>query len=205
MQIGKKLKDLYDFTIGRFISGLFRKPSSVLFLGIDNAGKTTLVNKIKNNANHVFLPTKHANHEDVEIGNLKAHIIDLGGHKAVRMAWKDYFYNVDGVVFIIDTYAKERSHEVQEAWASVQELSKDTPILVLMNKIDMLGEDTNSISHRPDLMDELEGSAGIVRSPERQNIEIVYLSILRESAFNKDSVLCHAFSWFSEQINNRTK
>lgn len=203
--IRRKLTEIYDFTIGRFISGLFRRPSSVLFLGIDNAGKTTLVNKLKNNTNHVFLPTKHATKDVIEIGNLKAAVVDIGGHRAVRMAWKDYFYNVDGVVFIVDTADYQRFNEVRESWAAVRELERDAPIVVLMNKIDLLGEDPNTIRHNRALMDQLEQSAGVTRSAGNQNIEIVYLSIVNESTYDKDSVLCKSFSWLSDKIDLNVK
>lgn len=200
--IRQKISEIYNNTIGRFISSLFRKPASILFLGIDNAGKTTLVSKLKNNTNHVFLPTKHATKDVVEIGNLKALVVDIGGHKAVRFAWKDYFYNVDGVVFIVDTEDQGRFEEVRESWASVTELAKDAPILVLMNKIDLLGHDTKSIKMDQQLIGQLENSTGIAGKP---NVEVVYLSIVRESVYDKDSALCNGFTWLSKKIEERQK
>lgn len=204
-QIRQKLSEIYDLTIGRLISRLFKKPSSVLFLGIDNAGKTTLVNKLKNNTNHVFLPTKHATEDVIEIGNLKATVVDIGGHKAVRMAWKDYFYNVDGVVFIVDTADELRFDEVRDSWAAVRGMEREAPILVLMNKIDLLGETSSSIANNLQLMDELEATLGISRSTEGQNIDAAYVSIVGESTYNTDSKLYKAFEWLSDKINDKSK
>lgn len=204
-QIRQKLSEIYDLTIGRLISRLFKKPSSVLFLGIDNAGKTTLVNKLKNNTNHVFLPTKHATEDVIEIGNLKATVVDIGGHKAVRMAWKDYFYNVDGVVFIVDTADELRFDEVRDSWAAVRGMEREAPILVLMNKIDLLGETSSSIANNLQLMDELEATLGISRSTEGQNIDAAYVSIVGESTYNRDSKLYKAFEWLSDKINDKSK
>lgn len=206
LRIRQKLSEIYDNVIGRFINSLFRKPSSVLFLGIDNAGKTTLVNKLKNNTNDIFLPTKHATKDVVEIGNLKALVVDLGGHRAVRMAWKDYFYNVDGIVFIVDTADESRYEEVRDSWAAVMELEKEAPIIVLMNKIDLLGESTDSIANNRELMAEIVQRYGITWDAGRaQNIEIVYISILRESTYDKESTLYKAFSWLSTKIDARQK
>lgn len=196
------LSDIYNFTIGRFINKLFSKPSSVLFLGIDNAGKTTLVNKLKNNTNHVFLPTKHATKDVIQIGNLKASIFDIGGHRAARMVWKDYFYDVDGIVFLVDSADTARFQEVADAWASVRQLESKAPILVLVNKIDLLGEDTNSAPNNPQLRGMLDG-AGIIPSRSGQLIELFYLSIVRESVYDEHSVLSKAFAWLAKSIETR--
>ena len=205
LKIRQKLSEIYDYTIGRFISGLFRSPASVLFLGIDNAGKTTLVNKLKNNANNVFMPTKHSTRDVVEIGNLKAEVVDIGGHRAARIAWKDYFFNVDGVVFIVDVCDQERFDEVREAWHAVRELDESIPIVVLMNKIDMLDEKSQTIRANRPLCVDLERATGMSGSAGMPNIEIVYLSIVEESTYNKDSELCKAFAWLSGKIDENFK
>jgi len=202
--IRKKMSDLYDNTIGRLISKLFKRPSTILFLGIDNAGKTTLVNKLKNNTNHVFMPTKHSTEDILEIGNLKARIFDIGGHAQMRVAWKDYFHHVDGVVFIVDVEDSGRFNEVSEAWKVVRELEKEAPIVVLMNKIDMLGEDCNTILNNHKLIGELENSTGIRKTVgDVQGIEMVYLSIVNENTYDKNSILCRAFSWLNDRIEEK--
>ncbi|KAI4291540.1 GTP-binding protein SAR1 [Pancytospora philotis] len=204
LKIRQKLSEIYDFTIGWFISSLFKKPASVLFLGIDNAGKTTLVYKLKNNANNAFLPTRHSTKDIVEIGNLKALIFDIGGHRTARQAWKDYFHGVDGVVFIIDCSDTARFNEVAEAWASVRQMDREAPILVLVNKIDLLGVDATSARSHPQLQ-EMLGMAGIFPSSQGQCIELFYLSIVNENVFDKNSVLCSAFAWLSKCIDERSK
>lgn len=190
-----------DKLFGNFITHLFGKPSNILFLGIDNCGKTTLVAKLKNNANHIYLPTKHTVKEKVEIGNLVATIFDIGGHAAVRIAWKDYFYKVDGIVFIVDVDDHERFDEVREAYNTVISLEQDAPILILMNKIDTLGEDSNTIMGKYDLMERLEYCAGIDRN--RKNTKIIYLSVLNENTYDENGVLRVGFQWLGDVINTR--
>lgn len=209
-EISTKLKEkfieVYHMTIGKFISSLFKRPSSILFLGIDNAGKTTLVNKLKNNTNHVFLPTKHATKDVVEIGNLKAQVIDIGGHRAVRIAWKDYFYNVDGIVFIVDVMDDARYEEVAEAWSAVLELEKEAPIVVLMNKVDLAGHTSQSAELDSAFKNEIQSKTGIseVGNPG-QPIKLVYLSIVREDVYRDGTPLREGFSWLSRAINDRDK
>ena len=204
--LGSTLRDslvsLYEFTIGRFINTLFPTPVTILFLGIDNAGKTTLVNKLKTNQNHIFLPTKHPMREVVEIGNMKATILVVGGHSSVRFAWKTYFSQVDGLIFLVDTGAEDRFNEAREAWQMVSQLAENTPTVVLMNKIDNLGLDTSTIQHRPDVTQELESKLGIVAS---HNVNPIYLSIIRENTYDKNSVLCKAFTWLSDRVKENKR
>lgn len=197
----ESLQNVFEKVFGKFVSGLFAKPVNILFLGIDNSGKTTLVSKLKNNANHIFLPTKHTVKEKVEIGNLTATIYDIGGHAAVRIAWKDYFYKVDGIVFIVDVADDERYSEVIEAYQTVTSLEQDAPILVLMNKIDMLGEDSNTISGKYELMEQLEYNTGIDRS--RKNVCVQYVSILSENTYDENGLLRTGFKWLSDTIEAR--
>jgi GTP-binding protein SAR1 len=199
-----KITDLYHNTVGWFISSLFKNPSSILFLGIDNAGKTTLVNLLKNNAKDIFLPTKHAKKNIVEIGNLKAQVIDIGGHEAARVAWKDYFYNVDGIVFIVDVNDVERYKEVAESWRAVLDLEKKAPILVFMNKIDAIGHTAESIELDTGLKHDIEAKTAIgkVRNPN-QEVNVKFLSILSHDSYIENKPLCDGFSWLSKVINNK--
>lgn len=205
-KIRDKIKEIYHTTIGWFITSLFRKPSTVLFLGIDNAGKTTLVNLLKNNSKDIFLPTKHAKKDVVEIGNLKALVVDLGGHEAVRVAWKDYFYNVDGVVFIVDVEDSVRFDEVYEAWRAVLELEKEAPILVLMNKIDLIGYTSESIDMNSAVKLDIESRTGIGKTRNvNQPVNIKFLSILSHDIHTENTPLREGFSWMSQMINSKER
>lgn len=206
LKLKEKFSALYQNTIGWFISSLFKRPSSLLFLGIDNAGKTTLVNKLKNNTNMIFLPTKNATKNVVEIGNLKAQVVDLGGHQAVRFAWKDYFYNVDGVVFIVDVEDDSRFDEVEEAWRSVLELERTAPILVLMNKIDLLGHTSESAELDTAFKSEIENKTGVgrMRNPG-QPVYVKFLSIVSHDVYAENTPLRDGFGWLSKVINGRER
>lgn len=206
LKLKEKITEIYHNTIGWFISSLFKQPSSILFLGIDNAGKTTLVNKLKNNTNEIFLPTKHARKDIIEIGNLKAQVMDLGGHETARVAWKDYFYNVDGIVFIVDVEDQTRFGEVASAWNTVLSLETMAPILVLMNKIDLTGHTSESVgldtAFRLDI--ESRTDIGNVRNPG-QPVYVKYLSILAHDIYAENTPLRDGFSWLSKMINGRSK
>lgn len=207
-ELSKKVSDsiinLYHDAVNWFLNNLFKKPSTILFLGIDNAGKTTLVLKLKNNANHVYLPTKHPQENVVKIGNLRANVIDIGGHRAVRIAWKDFFHNIDGIVFIVDAGDKDRYAEVKEAWKTVLELDKEVPIVVLMNKIDVFHYTPEQAEADIGFRDTIETAIGIreLRN-EKQPINIVYLSIKNEDIYQDKSPLRNAFKWLGKMVNQR--
>jgi len=122
-----------------FIVGLYHKNAKILFLGLDNAGKTTLLNMLKVNRAQVYTPTLMPNTDELVLGNIKFKVFDLGGHETARRLWREYFATVDAVVYLVDAVDRDRLPEAQKELNSMlaEEDLQDVPILILGNKIDL--------------------------------------------------------------------
>jgi len=177
--------------------GLANKSAKIVFLGLDNAGKTTLMQVLKSAHLKQPTPTFHPTMEELVIGKIKFNAYDLGGHEQARRVWRDYFPIVDAIVFIVDCADRDRIAESKaelDGILSNQDLAK-IPILILGNKIDIpraMSED--ELRNAVGLYSNLTTGKGTVELKDIRPIEVFMCSIVNRQGYGE------GFRWLSQYL-----
>ena len=132
--------------MGFFFSKLWtkllgKKDVRILMVGLDAAGKTTILYQLKMGETVKTIPTIGFNVETLDYKGLNFTVWDVGGQYKIRILWKHYYQNTDGLIFVVDSNDKERIKEVEEELKKMlaEEELKDCAVLVLANKQDLNG------------------------------------------------------------------
>ena len=91
-----------------------KKEMRILMVGLDAAGKTTILYKLKLGDVVTTIPTIGFNVETVEYKNICFTVWDVGGQDKIRPLWRHYFQNTQGLIFVVDSNDRERIGEAQE-------------------------------------------------------------------------------------------
>ena len=113
----------------------------LLMLGLDNAGKTTVVKKFNGEEIDTISPTLGFNIKTLEYRGFKLNIWDIGGQTSLRSYWRNYFEQTDGLIWVVDSADRAR---LQDCKAELQQLLLQerlagASLLVFANKQDIVG------------------------------------------------------------------
>ncbi|KZS97549.1 ARF/SAR protein [Sistotremastrum niveocremeum HHB9708] len=117
------------------------KDVRILMLGLDSAGKTTILYRLQIGEVIATVPTIGFNAETVQYKNLKFQAWDLGGQDKIRSYWRCYFENTSAIIYVIDSADHNRltlSRTELLTMLSEEEL-RGVPLLVYCNKQDLEG------------------------------------------------------------------
>lgn len=161
----------------------------ILMVGLDNAGKTTVLYRLKLEEVVSTVPTLGFNVETVTYKNISFTVWDIGGQDKIRSLWRVYFQGTQGLIFVVDSADKER---IQETRAELHKLLSEAELanvvlLVLANKQDM-----------PDAMS---------ASEIREKLDLVHMRerpwFVQSSCAVKGEGLYEGLDWLVSQIRQR--
>eukprot|EP01102_Stenamoeba_stenopodia_P004525 TRINITY_DN14823_c0_g1_i1.p1 TRINITY_DN14823_c0_g1~~TRINITY_DN14823_c0_g1_i1.p1 ORF type:complete len:177 (+),score=37.78 TRINITY_DN14823_c0_g1_i1:262-792(+) len=127
--------------MGNFFYKLFfaNRDVKILMVGLDAAGKTTILYKLKLNEVVTTIPTIGFNVESVKYKHLDFTVFDVGGQDRIRPLWKYYYSGIDAVIYVVDSADTERIADARDELEKM--LSDDqltgVKLLVLANKQDL--------------------------------------------------------------------
>ncbi|KAK9397007.1 ADP-ribosylation factor 1-like [Crotalus adamanteus] len=126
--------------LSRIYDAFYGMEARILLLGLDAAGKTTLLYKLKLNETTSTIPTVGFNVETVQsFHNVIFTMWDVGGQERIRALWKHYHTNTDGLIFMVDSMDYYRFEEARlelEALLDADDL-RGVPLMLLANKQDL--------------------------------------------------------------------
>ncbi|KAJ7543069.1 hypothetical protein O6H91_09G024100 [Diphasiastrum complanatum] len=132
--MGQAIRKLFDSLFGN-------KDMRVVMLGLDAAGKTTILYKLHIGEILSTIPTIGFNVEKVQYKSVSFTVWDVGGQEKLRPLWKHYFNNTDGLIYVVDSLDRERILKAKTEFQAIisDPLMRNCAILVFANKQDMKG------------------------------------------------------------------
>ncbi|XP_046839402.1 ADP-ribosylation factor-like protein 5B [Xenia sp. Carnegie-2017] len=130
------------FLFSKLFSLLFSSEEhKVIIVGLDNAGKTTILYQFLMNEVVHTSPTIGSNVEEIVWKNMHFLMWDIGGQEALRSSWDTYYANTEFVIIVIDSTDRERLAVIKEEIYGMlaNEQLKNASVLLFANKQDLKG------------------------------------------------------------------
>ncbi|XP_066518358.1 ADP-ribosylation factor-like protein 11 [Hoplias malabaricus] len=141
--------------MGSVFSKKFLKTQNVVLMGLDSAGKTTLLYKIHSGVIMKTSPTIGFNVVTLQLDKkVGLTVWDVGGHGSMRANWKYYLEDSEALIFVVDAGDPSRIVEAKHCLKNVLSDHKmaDVPLMILANKCDLPGAmSVNEVSQQLDL------------------------------------------------------
>lgn len=170
-----------------FING--PKEARLLMVGLDAAGKTTILYKLRFGEVVQTTPTPGFNVETIDHKNLRMTVWDLGGQEKMRRnLWRQFFMGTQGVVFVLDSADRDRIDDACEELHSMlrAEELRDAIVLIYANK-----QDFPQALTAAEVTGRLENGGGLGRRK---------WLVQPTCAINGDGIL-EGLDWLASQLN----
>jgi len=185
------------------LSGLYRytvqkDEFSIIILGLDDAGKTTLLEQTKTIFTKGYLgmslskitTTVGLNLGNIDVGRTRLNFWDLGGQEELQSLWSHYYAECHGVIFVVDSAARDRIDEAVAAFRKmiVSEHLDGVPLLLLANK-----QDLSNCLHIDDIKDQFKEAQSLIGS---RAMQVMAVSALRGNGVND------GIKWILEKVKD---
>jgi len=117
------------------------KEVRMCMVGLDAAGKTTIMYRMKYGETPKTIPTIGFNVESLEYKKLKMTLWDIGGQDKIRILWRHYYENTGAIIYVVDASDIDRIDESAEELFKMlnEETLNGVPVLIYANKQDLPG------------------------------------------------------------------
>lgn len=122
-----------------------KKEASILCVGLDNSGKTTIINYLKptDARRNDIVPTVGFSVEKFHTSNLGFTVFDMSGQGRYRTLWEHYYKETHGIIFVIDSADKLRMAVAKDELGHLMNhediAPRKIPVLFFANKMDVQG------------------------------------------------------------------
>ncbi|CAF0828943.1 unnamed protein product [Rotaria sordida] len=175
------------------------KAITIAILGLDNAGKTTTARVLEKAPVDSVTPTIGYSQTEVTHKNERIKLIDLGGAKTFREAWRHYYDDAYGFVYVLDSSEESRLGENRDVLKKLlqEEKVKGKPILILANK-----QDKPDALDKNAILEDLKIERLVNENQTLCRVELCTATALNRSGKNSkiDETIRHGFDWLIKVV-----
>jgi small GTP-binding protein len=116
-----------------------RKQVNITICGLDNVGKTSVINYIVYGERRNVAPTITVNMHTLNLKKLKINIFDLGGQEHLRPSWTSFIKQSQAMIYLVDCTDMERLDLTKSIFSDIisTQIEEEIPVMILLNKIDL--------------------------------------------------------------------
>ncbi|CAF0974824.1 unnamed protein product [Adineta steineri] len=175
------------------------KTISIAILGLDNAGKTTTTRVLEKAPVDSVAPTIGFSQTEITHKNEKIKLIDLGGAKTFREAWRHYYDDAYGFVYVLDSSEEDRLGENRDVLKRLlqEEKVKGKPILILANK-----QDKAEALDKNTILEDLKIERLVNENQTLCRVELCTAKSMNRNGKNSniDESIRHGFDWLIKTV-----